>query len=87
MRILIAEDHPDNREMLTRRLERRGYEVHGAENGAEAVEKAKACCARRLMLAVSRSSHSRLTRWRARGASAWKQVAMTSRQSLSISLA
>lgn len=41
MRILIAEDHPDNREMLTRRLERRGYEVHVAENGAEAVEKAK----------------------------------------------
>jgi two-component system, cell cycle response regulator DivK len=41
MRILIAEDHQDNREMLTRRLERRGYEVHVAENGAEAVEKAK----------------------------------------------
>ena len=41
MRILIAEDHPDNREMLTRRLERRGYEVHVAENGQEAVEKAK----------------------------------------------
>jgi CheY-like chemotaxis protein len=40
MRILIAEDHPDNREMLMRRLERRGYEVHVAENGAEAVEKA-----------------------------------------------
>jgi CheY-like chemotaxis protein len=43
MRILIAEDHPDNREMLTRRLERRGYEVHVANNGAEAVEKAKSC--------------------------------------------
>ena len=41
MRILIAEDHPDNREMLTRRLERKGYEVHCAENGAEAVEMAK----------------------------------------------
>ena len=41
MRILIAEDHPDNREMLMRRLQRRGYEVHTAENGAEAVEKAK----------------------------------------------
>ena len=40
MRILIAEDHPDNREMLKRRLERRGYEVHAAENGAEAVENA-----------------------------------------------
>jgi CheY-like chemotaxis protein len=42
MRILIAEDHPDNREMLTRRLERRGYEVRCAENGAEAVDMAKA---------------------------------------------
>ncbi len=41
MRILIAEDHPDNREMLTRRLERRGYEVHTAENGAEAVDRAQ----------------------------------------------
>ena len=41
MRILIAEDHPDNREMLTRRLERRGYEVSTAENGAEAVEKTR----------------------------------------------
>jgi two-component system, cell cycle response regulator DivK len=41
MRILIAEDHPDNREMLTRRLERRGYEVRCAENGAEAVDMAK----------------------------------------------
>lgn len=40
MRILIAEDHQDNREMLTRRLERKGFEVHVAENGAEAVEKA-----------------------------------------------
>ena len=36
MRILIAEDHPDNREMLTRRLQRRGYEVHVAENGETA---------------------------------------------------
>lgn len=42
MRILIAEDHPDNREMLTRRLERKGYQVECAENGAEAVEMAKA---------------------------------------------
>lgn len=41
MRILIAEDHPDNREMLTRRLERRGYEVFPAENGKEAVERAQ----------------------------------------------
>lgn len=42
MRILIAEDHPDNRDVLTRRLQRRGYEVEVAENGAEAVERAHA---------------------------------------------
>lgn len=53
MRILIAEDHPDNREMLTRRLERRGYEVHVAENGAEAVEKAKSCAPDLILMDVS----------------------------------
>lgn len=42
MRILLAEDHPDNREMLTRRLVRRGFDVQVAENGAEAVEMAMA---------------------------------------------
>jgi CheY-like chemotaxis protein len=39
MRILVAEDHTDNRELLMRRLTRRGHEVHGAENGAEAVDR------------------------------------------------
>lgn len=37
--ILIAEDHDDNRAVLKRRLERRGYVVFEAENGAIAVEK------------------------------------------------
>ncbi|MGD9816903.1 MAG: response regulator [Hyphomonadaceae bacterium] len=53
MRILIAEDHPDNREMLTRRLQRRGYEVHVAENGAEAVEKAKTCAPDLILMDIS----------------------------------
>jgi two-component system, cell cycle response regulator DivK len=53
MRILIAEDHPDNREMLTRRLERRGYEVHVAENGAEAVEKAKVVAPDLILMDIS----------------------------------
>ncbi|MGE0595733.1 MAG: response regulator [Hyphomonadaceae bacterium] len=53
MRILIAEDHPDNREMLTRRLQRRGYEVHVAENGAEAVEKAKSCAPDLILMDIS----------------------------------
>lgn len=37
MRVLLAEDNPDNREMLTRRLERRGFTVDVAEDGALAV--------------------------------------------------
>jgi two-component system cell cycle response regulator DivK len=39
-RILIVEDNEMNREILTRRLERRGYEVCLATNGLEAVEQA-----------------------------------------------
>jgi two-component system, cell cycle response regulator DivK len=53
MRILIAEDHRDNREMLTRRLERRGHEVHTAENGAEAVEKARSCAPDLILMDIS----------------------------------
>ena len=53
MRILIAEDHPDNREMLTRRLERRGYEVHAAENGQEAVERALALAPDLVLMDIS----------------------------------
>lgn len=53
MRILIAEDHPDNREMLSRRLSRRGYEIHAAENGAEAVEKAKTCAPDLILMDIS----------------------------------
>lgn len=37
MRVLLAEDNPDNREMLARRLERRGFVVDCAEDGALAV--------------------------------------------------
>jgi CheY-like chemotaxis protein len=35
--ILLVEDHPDNREMLTRRLERKGFKVSFAVDGAEAI--------------------------------------------------
>ncbi len=37
MRVLLAEDNADNREMLARRLERRGFTVDVAEDGALAV--------------------------------------------------
>lgn len=37
MHILLVEDHPDNREMLTRRLERKGFKVSFAVDGAEAI--------------------------------------------------
>jgi CheY-like chemotaxis protein len=39
-KILLVEDNEMNRDMLSRRLERRGYEVVVAVDGAEAIEKA-----------------------------------------------
>jgi two-component system, cell cycle response regulator DivK len=36
-RVLLAEDHDDNREMLLRRLSRAGIEARGVADGAEAV--------------------------------------------------
>jgi two-component system, cell cycle response regulator DivK len=40
-KILLAEDHDDNRDMLLRRLSRAGYDVRGAVDGADAVEQTK----------------------------------------------
>jgi CheY-like chemotaxis protein len=37
MRILLVEDNPENRDMLSRRLIRRGHEISFAMDGAEAV--------------------------------------------------
>lgn len=41
-RILLVEDNELNRDMLSRRLERRGYAVSLAVNGVEALERASA---------------------------------------------
>ena len=38
--VLLVEDNPLNRDMLTKRLQRKGFEVTWAENGEIAVEKA-----------------------------------------------
>jgi two-component system, cell cycle response regulator DivK len=40
-KILIVEDNEMNREMLTRRLERRGYEVVIAVDGEKGIERAR----------------------------------------------
>ncbi len=40
-KILIVEDNPDNRDMLSRRLIRKGYEVVMAEDGAIGVSMAE----------------------------------------------
>ncbi len=40
-KILLVEDQEMNRDMLTRRLQKRGYEVAIAVDGAEGVEKAR----------------------------------------------
>ena len=39
-RILLVEDNPDNRDMLSRRLLRRGFELTFAADGLEAVARA-----------------------------------------------
>jgi two-component system cell cycle response regulator DivK len=41
-RILLVEDNADNRDMLARRLLRRGYEVAVAEDGGQGLELAEA---------------------------------------------
>jgi CheY-like chemotaxis protein len=38
--VLVVEDHPDSREILTHLLEFMGFTVIGAEHGGEGVEKA-----------------------------------------------
>jgi CheY-like chemotaxis protein len=38
LRVLLAEDHPVNRRLVERLLERRGHRVHAVVNGREAVE-------------------------------------------------
>jgi two-component system cell cycle response regulator DivK len=41
-RILLVEDQEMNRDMLSRRLTKRGYEIEIAVDGAEGIEKARA---------------------------------------------
>jgi len=41
-RILLVEDNVDNRDMLTRRLERKGYDVICAHDGRQGLELARA---------------------------------------------
>jgi CheY-like chemotaxis protein len=38
LRLLVVDDNEDNRDMLARRLRRRGYQVSTAESGAEAFD-------------------------------------------------
>lgn len=53
MRILIAEDQEDNRDILVRRLERKGHELHEAKNGAEAVAIAESVAPDLILMDVS----------------------------------
>lgn len=51
--ILLAEDNELNRDMLLRRLQRRGYRVVEATNGEDAITKAKADRPDLLLLDIS----------------------------------
>jgi two-component system cell cycle response regulator DivK len=52
-KILLAEDNEWNRDMLLRRLERRGYQIVVALDGKEAIEQVKAHCPDLLLLDIS----------------------------------
>ncbi|HVE49241.1 MAG TPA: response regulator [Casimicrobiaceae bacterium] len=52
-KILLAEDNALNRDMLLRRLERRGYQVVVATNGEEVIDKVKADGPDLLLLDIS----------------------------------
>ena len=52
-KILLAEDNELNRDMLLRRLERRGYQVVVATDGKEAIEKVRAHGPDLLLLDIS----------------------------------
>jgi two-component system cell cycle response regulator DivK len=41
-RLLLVEDNEENRDMLSRRLRRKGYDVHIAVDGGEGVTRARA---------------------------------------------
>ena len=52
-RILLVEDNEMNRDMLSRRLQRKGYEVLLAVDGAEGVAKARAEMTELILMDVS----------------------------------
>ena|SRR5437867_277581 len=51
-RILVVDDHEDNIELLRARLEARGYEVHGANDGQAALEQVERVCPDLILLDV-----------------------------------
>ena len=51
-KILIVDDHEDNIELLRARLEARGYEVHGANDGYAALEAVERVCPDLILLDV-----------------------------------
>jgi CheY-like chemotaxis protein len=81
MKILVAEDNSDNRDMLARRLERRGFEVVLAEDGEAALAQARACSPDIVLMDVSMPVLSGLDATRALRAdpatSALKIIALT----------
>ena len=52
-KLLIVEDNEMNRDMLTRRLERRGYEIAVAVDGAAGVAAAQAGCPDLILMDLS----------------------------------
>jgi CheY-like chemotaxis protein len=79
-RILLAEDHDDNRDMLMRRLTRAGHEVRGVADGAQAVAEALAWRPEVILMDVSMPVMNGLDATRAlreRAGDAFRIIALT----------
>lgn len=63
-KLLLAEDHDDNRRIVRRRLEKHGYAVIEARDGAEAVAKARETAPDLIIMDLSMPELDGIEAWR-----------------------
>ena len=64
LKLLLAEDHEENRRIVRRRLEKQGYSVIEARDGAEAVTKARDASPDLIIMDLSMPELDGIEAWR-----------------------